>query len=34
MKQVLKIKASHPAAFRYYKVMKKVVQEGEEAIEK
>ena len=34
MKQVLKIKALHPAAFRYYKVMKKVVQEGEEAIEK
>ena len=34
MKQVLKIKGSHPAAFRYYKVMKMVMQEGEEAIEK
>ena len=32
MKQVLKIKALHPAAFRYYKVMKILVREGEEAL--
>ena len=34
MKKILKLKAKHPASFRYYKLMKQVMADGENAIEK
>ena len=34
MKKVLKLKTKHPASFRYYKVMKMVMVDGDSAVEK
>ena len=34
MKKILKLKAKHPASFRYYKLMKEVMADGESVIEK
>ena len=34
MKKILKLKAKHPASFRYYKLMKQIMADGESAVEK
>lgn len=32
MRRILKLKAKHPASFRYYKVMKEVMTSGDSAV--
>ena len=32
MRRILKLKAKHPASFRYYKVMKEVMTSGDGAV--
>ena len=34
MKKILKLKAKHPASFRYYKLMKELITNGDEALER